>query len=364
MKKFALRRPVYLFLVVLLTLSAFLTLPARADAGLLSSTSVQLSDSRPSQATTTYTATYTFSSTSAIKCIDLIFSDTTAHITLTANPATTAPAGMTTTSAVKTSVTGGGLTDGNWTLYNSTNGILQYEYATGATPTATSVTITTNTMTNPSASSFYFQIATYSTLSTHTCSGLVDNSNVGALVTTAGVLTSVTVDPTLSFSVANYGSAVNGSGDSSPVTTTSATIPLGTVAAGSTAWGSQTLTVSTNAAHGYNLYARYTAQMTDAASDTLRDQACVSSDCSTAANAQTFDGSSTQSSLAYTADGNSVTFGSNKWLGFTTSNVKVANRTAAINADPTHVEVKVEISNVQPPGTYSTTLTYTADPTY
>ena len=179
-----------------------------------------------------------------------------------------------------------------------------------------------------------------------------------ALATVAGVNTTVTVSPTISFSVVNYGSPVNGSGDTSPVTTTSTTIPFGTVAAGATAWGSQTLTVSTNGAHGYTLYTRYSNALTNANSDTIRDQS------GTPSAPEDFDASSSQSSFGYTADGAGVTFGSNKWAGLPATNTAVATRTTAYNSDATHVEYKIGISNVQPPGTYSTVIAYTATPSY
>lgn len=319
--------------------------------GLLSSASIQMSDSRPSGTSVTHTTVFTFATTSAIKCINIVFA---ANADMTGG----VPTNLTTTSASKGTISGGGLTNENWTLYNTANGTLQYEYSTGETPEASAVTIPTTGITNTSESTFYAQVTTYSGLSTHTCSTAVDQSNVIALVTTSGVTASVTVSPTISFSVADYGSAVNGSGDTSPVTTTSTTVPFGTVAAGATSWGSQTLTVSTNAANGYTLYVRDSQDLTNSNSDTIRDQS------GTPAAAEDFDGSSSQSSFAYTADGNGVTFGSNKWAGLTQANVAIATRTSEYNADATHVEYKVAISNVQPPGTYTTVIIYTATPSY
>jgi hypothetical protein len=319
---------------------------------------LQLSDSRPSHAGTTYTTTFTFPGTTSIQCIDIILGDAVADIVTSPNPSTTIPSGLTSTGALKVSVTGGGLTDGNWTLYKTTNGVLQYEYGTGEATTATSVTITTSTITNPSAGTFYAQVATYSTLSTHTCSGVVDTSNVMALVTTAGVTASVTVDPTLTFSVANYGSAVNGSGSTGLATTTSTTVPFGTVAANTDKAGSQTLTTSTNAAHGYTLYIRYTGQMQNANSDTFRDQS------GTPGSPAAFDGSGSQSSFGFTTDSTTVSMGSNQWAGLTTSNTSIHTQAAAQNADAVHVEYKVHPSNTQAPGTYSTVITYTATPSY
>lgn len=341
-------------ILVLVTLPFIINLQ-QAHAALITSSSVQMSDSRTSSTSVTYKVGFTFPSTTAIQCIQVKFGTTSGL--------GTQPTGMTSGSGF--TLTGGGLTQGNWSNYGTNNGFLQIDASANQTPTATAATITWTGVTNTSTSGvFYAQITTYSTNTSHTCSGQVDQSNVMALTTTSGITASVSVDPSISFSIANYGSAVNGSGDSSPVTTTSTTVPFGTVAAGSTAWGSHTLTVGTNAAHGYDLYVRDTQSLTDSNSDTVRNQACVSSDCTAVGNAQSFDGSTTQSSFAYTADNSNKSFGSNKWLGFTTTNTDIASLTSATASDVTHVEYKVQISNAQAPGTYSTVIVYTVTPTY
>ncbi|SRR5258706_2746532 len=353
------KKSLSVLLAILIIAIPFYTISLeQAHAGLLTSGSIQLSDPRPSNAGTTYTVTYTFPGTTSIKCINIIFGNTTGNIILSANPSTTAPTGLTTTSAVKTSLSGGGLTNGNWTLYNSTNGILQYEYSTGEASTATSVTITTNTITNPSVGTFYAQVATYSSLSTHTCSTLVDNSNLMALTTTGGVSTSVTVDPTISFSVAGSSGVVNG-GPASNAITTGSSIAFGSVAAGGSATSAaQLLTTSTNAAHGYNIYIRDTQALTNSNSDTVRDQT------GTPGSPNDFDGTTSQSSFAYTTNSSTVVMGSNKWAGLTQTNVSLDNQTTAQNATTLGVEYQLEMKNTQPPGTYSNVITYTATPTY
>jgi len=350
-------------LLLLVGFSLYFVQPAHA--GLLTSSSIQLSDPRPSNSATTYTIKYTFPGTTSIQCIDVIFADTTGHITLTTNPATTAPTGMTTTSSVYGGTSGGGLTSGNWSLYNNTNGILQFEDSSGEASTATQITITATTNTNPSVGTFYAQIATYSTLSTHTCSSLVDSSNVMALATTGGVTTSVTVDPTLSFSVAGYsGGGING-GPATDLITTGSSMAFGSVSAGGSATSAaQLLTTSTNAAHGYAIYIKNTQLLTNANSDTIAAQTCASSDCSTVANAQAFSGSSSVSSFGFTTDSSNDSITSNNWVGLTTSNVQIDHSTSPANASTVHVEYKLQLKNVQPPGTYSNVITYTATPTY
>lgn len=363
--KFTAKKSLSIVLGVLLIAVTFAVYFApQAHAGLLSSASVQLSDPRPSNSPTTYTIKYTFPGTTSIKCIDVIFADTTAHITLTANPATTAPGGMTTTSAVYGGTVGGGLTSGSWSLFNTNNGILQFENSTGEASTATTITITATTITNPSASTFYAQIATYSTLSTHTCSSLVDSSNVMAFQTQGGVTTSVTVDPTISFSVAGYSSAVNGAPAPNLISTGSS-IAFGNVSAGGSATqAAQLLTLSTNAAHGYAIYVRNTQLLTDANSDTIAAQTCASSDCSTVANNQAFSGSTSTSAFGFTTDSANDTITSNQFVGLTTSNVQIDHSSSPANASTLHVEYQLQLKNTQPPGTYSNVITYTATPTY
>jgi len=320
----------------------------QAHAALITSSSVQFSDSRASGTSVTYTVGFTFPSTTAIQCIQVKFA--------TAANMTTAATGM--TSASGFTLSGGGLTQGNWTNYGSTNGTLQIDAASNQTPTATAATVTWTGVTNTSLATEYAQVTTYSTNSSHVCSGQVDQGNAMALVTVSGVSASVTVDPSLTFSVANYGSAINGSGDSSPVTTTATTIPFGTVDAGATGWGSQTLTTSANASHGYSIYVRYTGQLTDSNSDTYRTSG------GTPGSPVSFDGSTSQSSFGYTTDSSTVSMGSNKWAGLTTSNAAIDTQTSPQNANTFHVEYKVETSNTQAPGTYTTTVVYTATPTY
>lgn len=267
------------------------------------------------------------------------------------------PSGMTTTSFTLGSVTGGSVT-GTWSAFNSTNGTLQFQdSAQTSTSTGSPIVAVGNTITNTSLGTFYAQVTTYSTVSSNVCSTVVDQSNVIALETHSGVSATLTIQPSITFSVANYGSAVNGSGDSTFVSTTATTVPFGTVSGGNTAQGSQILTVTTNAAHGYNMYISYTAQMA-AGATTFRDQN------GTPASPNNYDGSSTQSSLGYTADNANVSFGSNKWAGMSTTQQKFAAQTAAINGDATHIEFKIEPSTTQAAGSYSTTVIYDVAPSF
>jgi len=342
-------------LSLLLLLASSSVAPTKTWAtGNLTALSIQPSNSTPSATAVTYTVGFTLASTTTLECIQVQFATTTGM--------GTAATGMTTASGF--TLTGGGLTQANWTNYTGTNGTLEI-YATSAqTPTATAATITWTGVTNTSITNptnVYAQITTYTTETSTgaTCSTAVDQSIVMAQLFTSGVSASVTVPSSLSFTVANYGSAVNGSGDTGFVTTTATTIPFGSVSGGTTGVGSQTLTVGTNAKSGYTLYAADTQQLKDTPGDILADTS------GTNAAPAAFSGSTTTSAFGYTTDGAGESqFTSNTWAKLTTTNLGVATRATAQASDATHVEYKVEPSNTQAPGTYTTTVYYTAVPSY
>lgn len=350
------KRITALFIILLLIAGgSFSWNVSTAQAALITTTSIQPSTSVPSATGVTYTTKFTFPSTTPLECIQIKFATTTGMGT----PATTMTSGSGFT------LSGGGLTQGNWTNYGSANGTLEIYAASAQTPTATATTVTWTGVTNTSITNptnIYAQITTFTTESSSgaTCSTQVDQSNINALLFTSGVTTTVSVDPSLTFSVANDGAAVNGSGDTGFVTTTATTIPFGTVDGGTTGVASQTLTVSTNAVHGYNLYINKTGTLTDANSDTYRDQGNLLS------SPASFDGSTSQSSFAVTDDSANNSLGSNKWgkVQNTPSSDAIDSATGPVTAQAVHDEFKVETSNTQAPGTYTTTVVYTATPTY
>jgi hypothetical protein len=272
---------------------------------------------------------------------------------------------MVTTSAAKGTITG--MTNGSWTMYNTNDGAPQVEFSTGeAIGASTAVTIPINTLTSPtSASTYYAQITTYNTLSTHTCSGAVDTITV-AWATTSGITASVSVDPSLTFSVGAVNSTQTVNSDTTTVTSTATTIPFGTVAGNAVGIAAHDLTVSTNAAGGYTVYASYSGQLTDGAAHTIADAS------GTNASPATFAASTTTSAFGYTTEsttlsGTASRFASTKYAKFTTSGAEIAGNAASagpVASETTRVGYKVAISNVQPPGTYTTTVGLVATPTY
>src|SRR5258708_17280697 len=96
-------------LVFVIAFSVFLTYASHSEASILTQAQIQLSDSRPGQAATTYTNTFMANAGASgnVKCIVVQFA---ANSDMSAG----APAGMDTSSAVKGTVSGTTLTNGNF----------------------------------------------------------------------------------------------------------------------------------------------------------------------------------------------------------------------------------------------------------
>ena len=83
----------------------------------------------------------------------------------------------------------------------------------------------------------------------------VTNSRALTLTTGKSYPSVATGGTSLSFTVAGLGSGVSTEGITTDVTTTSTSIPLGTLTAGTSVEAAQRLTVTTNAPQGYQVYA-------------------------------------------------------------------------------------------------------------
>jgi hypothetical protein len=364
-KVFSYKKALLILTIILVLVGSnftFAILQAQAT-GQLSSASILISDPRPgiSGSSLTYTIGFKWATSYTVKCVKV------AYVTTAAG--STEPTGMVTTSAAKGTVSGTGLTNSNWSLWNSTDGVPQFEDATGdAITSGNAATFPMNTLTNPtSASTFYAQITTYDTLTTHTCSGVKDTITI-AFATTSGIYTSVTVDPSLSFSVAGVSTSqtVNSDAQTTTAVSTANTIPFGTVAGNALGVSAQDLTVSTNTAGGYTIYASYSAALTDGAAHTIADAT------GTNASPATFVTSTTTSAFGYTTESTSLSgsasrFASAKYAKFLTTGTEIAGNAAApaaVASQTTRVGYKVAISNLQAPGTYTTTIGLVATPTY
>jgi len=323
----------------------------------------QANNSQPSATNVQYTTTFTPASSTAIQCIQIAFT------TDTATPSS-APTGLTAASANKNLVSGSGLTDGNWTLNTpGTNNVpvseLQYEGTAGQTPGG-AITIVTGKpglgITNPSSAGVYYvQIRTYSGFAGHVCTGLVDYA-AAAFAITNGQALSVTVDPTLTFSINGVASlqTVNGETTNATTVNSSNVIPMANVNASANSIAAQDLVVSTNATNGYTIYASYSGTLAFG-SNTITDWTGTNA---TPTSPFATHGSGTSYFGYTTEDTNLSRFQSDKWAGFAQVGYPVATYPSAVSTDTNRIGYQVEVSGSQAAGTYTTTIILTAVPSY
>jgi len=343
------------FLFVLGSLSLFL--PLSYSAASLQNGSLTLSDSRPSATSVSYTFNFSGVTTSAIKCISVQFSD--------AATGGSKPTGLTITSAALSGTSNYVPTPASWTpTNNNTTGLTTLVYATGETPaSASNRTVILTGITNGSvaATTYYVRFATFNNID---CATSPVDSQTIAFIYTNGQLVSATVDPTLSFTIAGVASGQSVNGVTTNITTTSTTVPLGTLTTGSNAIAAQDLTVGTNAQSGYTVTIRYTGALTNG-THSFVDFASPNSapTAFSAAGTEAFGYTTNDASLGTGTATRFTATGGQKFAGFTTSPLEVAYSAAAAS-ETTRVGYQAGISATTPAGSYTTTVVFVATPTY
>ncbi len=334
------------------------------QAGTFTPAKVTISDSRASNASTTYDFAFTTSDTSSIKQLDVVFCTT-------ASGACTTPTGMTTTGATRASdnVAGTGRTD-----TFTGNGTLSTVVTTPAAQSTQAVTVSYTGITNPSTTdtTFFARITTYS----DTGSTVIDTASVAfAILTSTSIAVSASVDSTFTFSVA---AATTGSvnGASIDVTSTTAnTIPFGTLSNGVPKIAAHDLSVVSNSKNGYTITVKAGASppLVDGSNNideftgTNASPTTWSSPAGSTANTNTgFFGYTTNDASLGTGTATRFTSsGGNKWAGTTTSPLEVAySATGVSSAEVTRVGWQAEVNGLQPAGAYSGTVILVATPTY
>lgn len=332
-----------------------LTVTQLVYAAGLTSASLGLGDSRPSQIGQ-YTMTASgFTTATTIGCIELDLG--------TANDGTGAIAGLDTSASTFVSQT---ITaTGTWTVSNTQSAAhkLRFTNATPVVPQTGSRSAVWGAVTNGNtANTAYFGLL--KTYTDNTCVTPVDTATV-EFIYTSGQSVSMTVDPSLSFVVAGTAAATACNGATSNVTTTATTVPLGTPTVSVNNIGVQNLTVTTNAGSGYTVYARYTAPPTSGANS-------IDDHTGTNAAPTTFTAPGTESYGYTTNDAvlgtgtvdRFTSAGGNKWGAFTTANAEVAFSAAGVANETTCFAHQAGVSGTTPAGTYTTTAIYTATPVY
>lgn len=335
-----------------------LVMPSRwASAATLTGASLNLGDSRPSQASVAYTFDADNVTTSAIKCISVQFS--------TAITAGSVPSGFDSTGAALSASSDYIPTPASWTVDASVNGTVEVTYGTGETPAgASDRTVILTGITNGSTANttYYGLFRTYN--NTDCSSSAVDTVNV-AFIYTNGQTVSLTVDPSLTFSIAAVNSSQNVNGATTSVTSTTTTVPFGTVTTSANAIAAHDLSISTNAQSGYTVYIRDTQPPTSGSNE-IDDHSGSNASPSTFSSAGTeaFGYTTNDTSLGTGTTDRFTSSGGNKWAAATTTNAEVAYSATASASDTIRVGYQVGIAGNTPAGTYTSSVILTAVPIY
>ena len=315
-------------------------------AAALTSASISLSDSRPSQTSSYTVAASGFTTGTSINCIQL-------DVGTSADGSGDAGLDLSSITLTSTSIP----SSGSWSV-GSVDGAtdqLRATLAGGATPNA-SGNIVWGGVVNGGATGTYFGVL--ETFANVDCStgGPID-SVIMTFTYIDGALVSLTIDPSLTFSVDAVGSGQdvypNGAAtQNTSVASTSTSIDHASAVTSSTnGVSAHDISISTNATSGYSVYIRHTGLLTNG-SDTIAGGSL---------SGASFPAPGTEA-WAWTSDDSDLSMngaGTGLWTSFTTSDAEVATA-AGVASDTVRVGHQVGISSTTPAGTYTTTIIYTA----
>ena len=328
-----------------------------SHAASLSSASVALSDPRPTQAAVTYAFTGSSVSVTPIKCIKTMFADTSTGNNVPLNMVTTGASYDTTNSNYTP-------TPGAWTFNKTTNGTFTLIDAAGETPSAANRKLIFTGITNGSTpdTKYFMRVTTFN--NTDCASSPVDNVTIDYIFTNGSTLT-LTVDPTLTFSVNAVAAGQNCNGATSTQPSFATSIPFGYVTAAANQVVCQDLTASTNATNGYTITTRYTNKPINSISQTIADAPGSNTTPSAfpAPGTEAY-GYTTSDSTLNPANGATNRFNSNLWAAMSTTPAEVAFESAGDLSTTYRVGHQVGVSLTTKPGTYTTTIIYTCTPIY
>lgn len=322
----------------------------------LTSASLSVSDSRPSNTPTTYTFdASSFTTGTTLNCITIEF-DTQAD--MLASP----PSGLDTTSFTLNSSSL--VTAGSWTVDNSVNGLLTITNAGGQTPAASGNLVYGGITNGDTANVTYFaQLNTYGNIDCST-GGAIDTVTV-AITYVDGEQVELTIDPTLTFTCNGVASGQSVNGATTTLTTTCSGIDFGTnVSTSTNGVSAHDLEVSTNASSGYAIYIRHSGSLTNGAVNIANHTGTNLAPTAFPAAGTEAWGYTTEDATLGGGTANRFT-NAGGFAGFNTSNEVVVDfASAAPSSQTTRVGQQVGISNTTDSGTYQTTIIYTLVATF
>ena len=321
---------------------------AIVSAADITSGSVELSDPRTGESSS-YTVTGSnFTTGTTVHCMAVALNDQ-------ADGSGSIPNNIDTSSSTLSSST---LFSGSWSVDNSSNGILRITSVAGEAPAANGNVVWAGVTNGDTDQTYYALVTTYT--DTGCTSGNEVDSTTLAFAYKDGTLVSLTLEPTLLFTVNGVNLAANVNSTALTVASTATGIDHGTtVTTSANGVSAHDLTVTTNASGGYNVYLRDTGPLTNAAGDT------IALHTGTNAAPTSFPATGTEAWGYTTEDADLAQFSGNRWAGFTTSNEQVmTNSSATAGSETVRVGHQVGIANSTPAGTYTTTMIYTIVATY
>lgn len=351
----------YKAIAATMALVPVLFISSAAHAAVLTTASLTLGDPRPSQTVVGYDFKASNVTTSTIKCIQWKF-------TVNADGTGGVPTGMDTTvgAVAFDSANSNYLASwAGWTLDKTTQGTLKLTEATGGTPASSSArTVAYDGITNGSTTDDDFFL-TFSTYNNVDCSTSPVDSVTAAYIYTNGQAVSLTVDPSLAFTITGKSSGSSCNSATTNQTTTATTIPLGTPTTSTNRIAAQDLNVTTNAGNGYTVFTRYTAQPTSG-SNTISDHTGTNASPTafSAAGTESFGYTTNDATLGTGTADRFTSAGGNKWAQFTTANLEIAYSAAAVSNETTCAGYQVGINGTTEAGTYTTTVIFTAVPIF
>lgn len=253
-----------------------------------------------------------------------------------------------------------------WTtdVSRASSGIVTVRNATGIIPTGSNASFVLNTITQPTVASgqtVYATMTTYSAQGTASnCAGSILDGPVTFTYTTSSSGTvAVAIDPTMSFTVAGYTSGTCNGATINRAASTGSAVDLGNLNSSANVVAGQTLSVTSNAASGVRVLSRSLGSLNDGRGNDLDD--VTGTDAAPAAFPAAAE------AFGYTTDGalssSATRFQTNKWSKFTTGNQEVLFGTSTATATG-HVCLQAGVTAATTAGTYTTTILYTAVPSY
>ncbi len=350
------KKAISLLITFVLTLSPLFWFVSQAQAATLSGGSTLLSKGNTSATSVSYDFDFSNVTTSSIKCIKVVLSD--------AATGGSAPTGINTASVTYNASNSDYVPDSEtWVAAELASGSFKITTAAGEVPaSATDATVQVTGITNGSTAdtTYFAQFSTYDNID---CSSSAVDSGVVAFIYTAGQAVSLTVDPSISFSVAGIGVGQSVNGSAVTVLATTTTIPFSTVTDSANAIAAHDVTVSTNASGGYTVYVQYTAVPTNGGSDTITDFTGTNSSPTnfSAAGTEAF-GYTTEDAVL--ATGTPGRFVGGNWAKFTNANLEAIYSDGPVSNETIRLGYQVGVAGNTEAGIYTTTVILTATPVY